>query len=282
MDGAAETMGTHAAGRDVHGPWRVLSDGPQSGPWNMALDEAVARAVGRGEAAPTLRFYAWSTPTVSLGRLQTARGAVDRAICAQRAVEIVRRPTGGRAVLHNAELTYSVCVPSGGLWGRLSVEESFRCISEALIAGLRRLGVVASLGPADGGRSVASQTGACFQVRRMPAVLVAGRKLIGSAQRRWDRVILQHGSLLLDLDLDLHQAVFPSWPRDDPGEGVTCLRSLVDGPPERREIERALVAGWAEALGVCGVPGALTSVEREAAEALVRTRYGNAAWTWRR
>jgi lipoate-protein ligase A len=248
----------------------------------MALDEAIARSVGQGKAIPTVRFYAWSAPTISLGCLQPASGVVERTVCAQRAVGIVRRPTGGRAVLHDAELTYSACVPLDGAWGRLSVEESFRRISEALIAGLRRLGVVACLGPVDEGRGVSGRSGACFQMRRMPAVLVSGRKLIGSAQRRWSGVILQHGSLLLDLDLDMHQAVFPSWPRDEPGKWVTCLKSLVDGVPARGDIERALLAGWTEVLGVCGVPGALGSTEQEEAEHLVLTRYGTAAWTWRR
>jgi lipoate-protein ligase A len=248
----------------------------------MALDEAIARTVGQGKAIPTVRFYTWSAPTISLGCLQPAGGAVERTACAQRAVGIVRRPTGGRAVLHDAELTYSVCLPLDSVWGRLSVEESFRRISEALIAGLRRLGVLACLGPSEGGRGVSGRSGACFQMPRMPAVLVSGRKLIGSAQRRWNGVILQHGSLLLDLDLEMHQAVLPSWPRDEPGKGVTCLKSLVEGIPALRDIERALLAGWTEVLGVCGVPGALSNVEQEEAERLVVTRYGTAAWTWRR
>jgi lipoate-protein ligase A len=167
------------------------------------------------------------------------------------------------------------------MWGRLSVEESFRHISEALVAGLRRLGIPASLGPAGGVRA-SGEVGACFQLPRMPAVLAAGRKLIGSAQRRWNRVMLQHGSLLLGLDLDMHRVVFPSWPRDDPGKGVTSVRSLLDGVPEREEIEQAFLEGWREVLGVCGVPGALAGTERDEAANLVATRYGTAAWTWRR
>jgi lipoate-protein ligase A len=280
--GSIETGGEPSTAGDVAALWRVLSHRPQTGPWNMALDEAVAQAVAQRSVAPTLRFYAWSRPTVSVGCLQPARDAVERTVCARRSVGIVRRPTGGRAVLHDAELTYCACVPSDGVWGRLSVEESFRRFSEALVAGLRRLGVVAALGPADSGRRTSDQGGACFQMPRMPAVLVSGRKLIGSAQRRWNGVILQHGSLLLDLDLEMHQAVFPSWPRDEPDRGVTCLRSLVGVVPERRHIERALLAGWTEGLGVFGVPGTLTRREREEAERLVTTRYGTPAWTWRR
>jgi lipoate-protein ligase A len=259
----------------------VLSHEAQDGPWNMAVDDAVARAVGAGQVPPTLRFYAWSEPTVSLGCLQPARGVVAQAVCDQRKVAIVRRPTGGRAVLHDAELTYSVCVPLDGLWGRWSVGESFRRIGEALVAGLRRLGIVASLGPTGGSRGASHRGEACFQVPRMPAVLASGRKLVGSAQRRWSGVILQHGSLLLDVDLDTHQAVFPSWPRDEPGAGVTCLKSLLEAVPPRGDIERALLAGWTEVLGVRGVVGALTCPEQREAEHLATTRYGTTAWTWR-
>ena len=98
-------------------PWRVLSHGPQDGAWNMALDEAIARAVGAGQVPATVRFYAWGAPTVSLGCLQATQGAIAPAACRERGVGVVRRPTGGRAVLHDDELTYSVCRASGGLLG---------------------------------------------------------------------------------------------------------------------------------------------------------------------
>lgn len=262
--------------------WRVLSHEPGAGAWNMALDEAIARAVGRGRVGPTLRYYMWDAPTVSLGCLQTADGAIERQVCSQRAVGVVRRPTGGRAVLHDAELTYSVCVPVDGGWGRMSVAQSFRRIGAALVAGLGRLGIIASLGSAEAAQGASAQLGACFQLPRMPAVLASGRKLIGSAQRRWDGVILQHGSLLLDVDFEMHRAVFPTWPGDEPGRGVTSLKSLLGDVPPRAEIERALSAGWSEVLGVSLVPGALMSGERHEAEQLVHSRYGTTGWTWGR
>ncbi len=262
--------------------WRVLSHGPDTGAWNMALDDAIAQAVGQGRVGPTLRYYTWDAPTVSLGCLQAAEGAIKGEVCRERAVRIVRRPTGGRAVLHDAELTYSACVRVDGGWGGLSVGESFRRIGAALVAGLRRLGIIASLGSAECTGDRPGQVGACFQLPRMPAVLVSGRKLIGSAQRRWHGAILQHGSLLLDVDLEMQQAVFPSWPRDEPDRGVTCVKSLLGHVPPRAEIERALLVGWTEVLGVRGVPGALTREERQEAEQLVSARYGTIEWTWRR
>ncbi len=262
--------------------WRVLSHGAQDGARNMALDEAIARAVEAGTVAPTVRFYAWNAPTVSLGCLQAAREAVEREACERLGVRIVRRPTGGRAVLHDDELTYSVCVPLDRSWAGLSVGESFRRIGEGLVAGLRRLGVTATLAKAGAALAGPAQAGACFQTPRMPAVLAAGKKLVGSAQRRSGGAILQHGSLLLGVDLGLHQAVFPSWPREDPGKGVTWLKALLEKIPPRFAIERALMDGWAAALNVRAVPGELTAVERHEAEQLALTRYGTPAWTWRR
>jgi lipoyl(octanoyl) transferase len=279
---AARECGAGAVDSAPAQTWRVLSHGPDTGARNMALDEAVARAVEARQVLPTIRFYAWAAPTVSLGWLQAAQGAVEHATCGQRHVGVVRRPTGGRAVLHDDELTYCVCVPRDGRWGRVSVGDSFRLIGEGLVAGLRRLGIAAELGQANAVHRGPGHGEACFQLPRMPAVLVAGKKLVGSAQRRWDGAILQHGSLLLDADLEMHQAIFPGWPRDEPGACMTSLRSLLRKVPPRAELERALVEGWVEVLGITGVAGELTPREGHTAEHLVATQYGRVSWTWRR
>jgi lipoyl(octanoyl) transferase len=262
--------------------WRVLSDVPRDGPWNMAVDEAIALAVEAGQVAPTIRFYVWETPTVSLGCLQTAQRAVERAACERLGVKVVRRPTGGRAVLHDDELTYSVCVPLDRSWAGLSVGDSFCRIAEGLLMGLRRLGIAATLGAAGDAPSGSGGAEACFLMPRMPAVLVAGKKLIGSAQRRFGGAILQHGSLLLGANLAMHQAVFPGWPREDPGGGVTWLKALLPEVPTRPAIERAVMDGWEAALNIRAMLGELTTSEHRDAERLVAARYGTPAWTWRR
>ncbi len=262
--------------------WRVLQDGPADGPWNMAVDEALARAVGDGLAPATLRFYGWSAPTVSLGYLQRTRGGVDMAACRRHGIGLVRRITGGRAVLHAAEITYSVVLPLQAPWRSLPVPQLFARICSGLIAGLRRLGVEAVLGESAGSPERGPEGGACFLLRRMPAIVVGGRKLVGSAQRRWDRVLLQHGSLLLDFDPRLHQAIFPDWPRGDPDAGVTTLAALLGGLPPMGELLSTLRAGWAEALGVPCIPGELLAVERRRADELVHARYGSNSWTFRR
>lgn len=248
----------------------------------MAVDEAMARAVGEGRAPPTLRFYTWIVPTVSLGYLQRVPGGVDQEACRRQGIPLVRRPTGGRAVLHAGELTYSVAIPLDGLWRRLSVPEAFALVSRGLIAGLRRLGVEAAVGEAGTESSEGRASGVCFLMRRMPAVLVGGRKLIGSAQRRWERSVLQHGSLLLEFDPVLHQAVFPAWPRAHPTTGVTCLRALLGKLPPITHLVDSLAAGWREVFTTPCASGELSLAEHREARDLTRLRYGSAAWTFQR
>ena len=262
--------------------WRLIQNGPGDGAWNMALDEAIVGAVGQGRVPPTLRFYTWSRPTLSLGFLQRTPGGVDLAECDRRDIPVVRRVTGGRAVLHAEELTYSVALPLQGPWRRLSVSETFALVGRGLIAGLRRLGVAAAVAEAGIQSGNDRKTGACFLLRRMPAVLVGGRKLIGSAQRRWERGVLQHGSLLLGFDPGLHHLVFPAWPRTEAEAGVTCLRALLGDLPPLAELMAALAGGWAETLDASWVVQNLTPTEGSQASDLVRLRYASPAWTFQR
>jgi lipoate-protein ligase A len=262
--------------------WRLLHDGPADGPWNMAVDEAMARAVGDDQAPPTLRFYAWGTPSVSFGYLQRTPGDVDLAACRRHGIGLVRRITGGRAVLHHHELTYSAAVPLQGPWRSLSVPEVFARIGCGLMAGLELLGVKARLAESRTPSARGPSGGACFLQPQLPAILVAGRKLVGSAQRRWDRSLLQHGSILLDFDHDLHRLVFPAWPQDDSAAPVTSLRHLLGTLPLIGDLALALSLGWCEALGGSCVPGKLLPSERQAAESLALERYGDPAWTFQR
>jgi lipoate-protein ligase A len=260
--------------------WRLLDDGPNDGAWNMAADEAVAEAVGRGEVLPTLRFYGWERPTISLGALQRFPGGVDLAACRQHEVPLVRRISGGRAVLHAAELTYSVSVPRTGLW-RGPVPAVFRYLCEGLVAGLARLGIHTALGDAAPPRD-GPAPGACFLIRQAPAILAGGRKLVGSAQYRSDRAVLQQGSLLLDFDPALHLALFPSWPRQHPAAGICSVRALLGRIPSRAELVGALHEGWQARFGPVGAREVLTAPEGALAASLVRGRYGTEAWTRRR
>ena len=185
--------------------WRLVDSGapPRRGADNMAIDRALVEGVEAG-GPPTLRLYYWDPPCLSLGRNQLAAGIYDEAAAAARGIDIVRRPTGGRAVLHDREVTYSVVVPVGVLG---SPRATYAAINRALVAGLRRLGVVGELqgegegeGEGTGAEATALGPNPCFDGAAPGEVVAEGRKLIGSAQRREGSVLLQHGSLLLDGD----------------------------------------------------------------------------------
>jgi lipoyl(octanoyl) transferase len=179
------------------GRWRFLDSGAADGATNMAVDAALLdHARGTGEA--TLRVYAWSRPTVSFGRHERARPGFAPDRLAAEGIDAVRRPTGGRALLHHREVTYSVTAPAGAM----SLAESYRAINALLLAALRRLGVPAEEAPRSG-RPLRPDGAACFAEPAPGELTVAGAKLVGSAQLREEGALLQHGSILLADDQTL-------------------------------------------------------------------------------
>ena len=175
--------------------WRFLLSPPATGAENMALDEALM-AHARSTGGWTLRVYEWSAPTISFGRNQTARGRYDLERIGSKGLAVVRRPTGGRAILHNREITYSVTAPveSAG-----DLRESYDRINGIVLEGLRSLGVHASLAE---GKTRAPSLGMapCFNEPSAGELILGGRKLAGSAQWRADGALLQHGSILIEDD----------------------------------------------------------------------------------
>ena len=258
--------------------WRLLDTPPAPGAWNMGVDEALADAVRAG-GAPVLRFYRWSPACLSLGRNQPARGRYDEARIAARGLDVVRRPTGGRAVLHDRELTYSVALPDGLLG---SPRQAYAALNRALVAGLRRLGADAALQGDTGRRAPAPSLAPCFAEPVEGEVVAAGLKLVGSAQRRVEGVLLQHGSLPLEDDQSLIRELLLD--RDgtsddaDPGAPAS-LAALLGRIPAWDEITAALAAGWEEALGVRLRADVLSADEGERARAHAE-RYASPAWTW--
>lgn len=255
--------------------WRWVDTPPASGAWNMAVDEALAEGVRDG-GDPVVRVYRWAPPCLSLGRNQPARGRYDEAALAAAGIEVVRRPTGGRAVLHHRELTYAAVLPDGALG---SPRQAYAAINRAIVSGLRRLGVDARLQPA-GGPVARPSLAPCFDTPAEGEVTAGGRKLVGSAQRRAGRVLLQHGSLpLRDDQSSVRRFLAAPSPPEDAGPPPAALGDLLGREPPWEELSDALRAGWAEALGVSPVPSALTAAERGAAEAL-QARFRDPAWTW--
>ncbi|HYJ79586.1 MAG TPA: lipoate--protein ligase family protein [Longimicrobiaceae bacterium] len=258
----------------AHAPrWRLLDTPPAPGAWNMAVDEALAETVRRG-GVPVLRLYRWRPACLSLGRHQPARGRYDTAALAARGIEVVRRPTGGRAVLHHRELTYSVAAP-GALLGELRT--AYATINRALVAGLRRLGVDAGLQGVTGASAPKPSLTPCFDLPVEGEVVAQGRKLVGSAQQRSGGVLLQHGSLLLEDDQSAVPGLLLAGGTVAPAPA--SLAALLGRVPGWEELAGALAAGWEEALGVELRREALTADEEERAAALAE-RYAAPAWTW--
>ena len=253
----------------------ILSD-PAPGAWNMALDEALMDAVREG-AEPVLRFYRWQPACLSLGRNQPAAGFYDRDEIARRGLGVVRRPTGGRAVVHARELTYSVIVPDRSLGGP---RESYAAINGALVAGLRELGVAATLQAPTEYRAPVPSTNPCFLQPAQGEVVLAGRKLIGSAQLSQRGVLLQHGSLLLQDDQALlrHLERAPRPGREPP---PAVLADHCHPLPTWEALTAALVLGWSRTFGAAPRPSDPTGTELALARRYA-TRHEDLEWIWRR
>ncbi len=182
-------------------PWRLIIDTePRSGPVNMALDQAVAEAVAAGDSLPTLRIYGWKPPAVSLGRHQHV-AEVDLVAIDARGYEVVRRPTGGRAILHMDELTYSVAAPASEPRVSGGVMDAYLRLSNALVEGLQNLGLREAAKAPGNVRAGSDVSAACFEAPSAYEITAGGRKLMGSAQSRRAGYVLQHGSLPLTGDI---------------------------------------------------------------------------------
>ena len=263
-------------GGNRQGHWRFFPDGPRDGPTNMAIDEVLALGCARGWSPPSLRLYRWTVPTVSLGYNQPIHGEIDLHACRERGVPVVRRPTGGRALLHHQELTYSLVLPIPR--GSRGVLEDYRWISHCLLLSLRRLGVTATL--SRGNRTQGEAGGLCFISSSRYELTVDGRKLIGSAQRRWGGTLLQQGSLLIEIDHGAWITLFPQ--ARDLELRATALTCILGRSPSWEELVKAMHEGFEEGARVELEPGGLTAREETMVRELVVERYATTEWTTRR
>jgi len=269
--------------------WRLLIDGVADGATNMAIDEAIAEATVAGYALPTLRFYGWQSPCLSLGRNQPFVEA-DATRCAARAYDIVRRPTGGRAILHSDELTYSVAGPANEPRLNGGVLEVYHRLSAGLLDGLRRLGmgIEAQETPAEN-RAGADISAACFDVPSAHEITVRGRKLVGSAQCRRAGCVLQHGSLPLrgDVARIVDCLAFADEAEREALRDTLRQRAITVAEVLGQEVSfsaaaSALAEGFAAALCLTLIPGEPSTWERARAAELRETKYATADWTERR
>ncbi len=269
--------------------WRLLlEDEPRSGSANMAVDEALAEAVAAGDSLPTLRFYRWQPAAVSLGRHQPVAD-VDGARLAERGYELVRRTTGGRAILHTDELTYSVTAPLDDPRMAGGVMDAYLLMSNGLLTGLEGVGLAAQKAAGDV-RAGPDVSAVCFEVPSAYEITAGGRKLMGSAQSRRKGYVLQHGSLPLTGDitrlvdvLALHPAEIDALRAHLAERACTLAQALqvLDDSPQLdfRIVAGCMAAGLAETLNVRWQPGVLSAGENRRAAELLRTRYTDPAWT---
>lgn len=257
--------------------WRLLVTGPADGATNMAIDEVLWRGRRAGTSPPTLRFFAWAPPTVSLGYGQSLAHEVDEAVCRALGVGLVRRPTGGSAIYHDGperELTYSVAATTGDLGIGGDLLASYLWIARALARGLAALGVPVEI--VERRREYGPVPAFCFARSGIYELELSGRKIVGSAQRRTGRSFLQHGSILLGFDAERVAAIFPA--TRDPGATVATLEQALGRRPEWDACAAALAAAFEAEHGLALRPGGLTADEARHVEALTREKYATEAW----
>lgn len=253
----------------------------------MATDAAILDAVGRENVPPTLRLYAWEPFCLSLGYGQRYR-EVDAEHIAARGWQIVRRPTGGQAILHGDELTYSVALPMGHPLTTGDVVESYRKISTALLRALTYLGLQPR---ADKGVSISREAKGpvCFEVPSHYEVTVGGRKLVGSAQVRKKAGLLQHGTLPLygDIARICDALCYENEAERDAAKAQVRYRALtlfdaLDEMISWEQAANAIIRGFSEQFELDLQPGELTADEIQKQDEFEREVYGTDAWTQKR
>lgn len=266
-------------------PWREASAAE-----NMAVDEAIYLQYLQGCSPITLRYYGWRPAAVSIGYSQDPKKEIDLAACAQRRISWVRRPTGGRSVFHDHEITYSlVAGEAQGFTGPLL--QDYLKVAEGFKAGFSLLGVEVCLvdrkktkqrWSGAGDQSAQPYSAVCFASSSWYEIEAGGKKFVGSAQLRKEKGFLQHGSILLSFSPETLLTLLGQNVNERLIKGlqsrVTSLSEVMRGYPERETILSALTSGLGRSLGVEWTPGELTAEELKLAEKLKAEKYLNPEW----
>jgi len=253
--------------------WRLIVDGNLRGARNMARDAAILEAVAAGESAPTLRLYGWTPPCLTLGKHQ-GTDVADLEFCRAEGVDVARRPTGGRALLHHLELTYAVIAPLGTAVLPSRLQEAYRSICSAFVGACLELGISAELTGGEVNLRLPDPTSAvpCFEAPAEGEVVVAGRKLIGSAMRAHAGCILQHGAILLDWDGRLQAGAMGLDDDTALRRHVTTFSAELGRPVARAEVEPVVAAAIADRLAVHFATGSISAAEAGREDELVDDR----------
>ena len=268
--------------------WRLLITKPANGAWNMAVDEAILECISQGLSQPTLRLYAWDPPCLSLGYAQPYSD-IDLARVTDLGWDIVRRPTGGRAIVHADELTYSVIASQTEPRVKGGVLESYQRLSDALLEALRLLEI-----PARADKEYELPTGSdpkgaiCFEIPSKYEITLGQKKLIGSAQARRKQVVLQHGSLPLSGDLTriVHVLHYDNDVQRQEAarrllERATTVQAYLRKVISWETASQAVKKGFENTLNLSFDASPLSPIELQRVEALLRNKHANPDWVER-
>lgn len=250
--------------------WRLLFTGHKDAHLNMALDESIMVHVGEGASPPTIRLYGWSPPAVSIGYFQGLEEEVNLEMCKNLGVDYVRRITGGGAVFHEHEVTYSISIPEISPSIPHNILESYKVICQGIIHGLSELGIVAEFVP-------------------LNDIIVNSKKISGSAQTRRNHTILQHGTVLIDTDVEKMFSLLrvPSEKIKDKlikdvKERVTSINSILSKEVSFEDVCSALARGFERSFNIEMEKGELKETEISLANEIKKARYSNPIWNQRR
>lgn len=273
--------------------WYFINSGPCSPSYNMALDEALLDWHSEGLIPPVVRFYEWNPATLSIGYFQSVEKEIDMEAVEHLGLGFVRRPTGGRGVLHEHELTYSVIVSESYPDMPATVTEAYRVISEGLLLGFQNLGLEAYFSIPDTVEKKQDlkkpKTAVCFDTPSWYELVVEGKKVAGSAQTRQKGVILQHGAILLDLDEEKLIQTFKfssdevrKRVKNSLSQKAVAINKLIQKPVTVDECKVAFRKGFEDALHIDLVEFTLTEEQENYVKVLENRRYANDEWNYKK
>jgi lipoyl(octanoyl) transferase len=254
--------------------WRLILHGGHPAADNMAIDEAILTAYAEGKVPPTVRLYSWTGPAISLGYHQALeRSRLDLDYCRDAGIELVRRSTGGRAVLHGHDLTFSVCVDDARIPAEYrGVTGSHVWLMRGIVAGFARLGIVAEIGPLNQSNTDSQSNTDCFaHVAECDVRTPDGAKVAGAAQVRRSGVFLEQGSI---------PHTIPSVDYGRIYGGIRVSQEYVLDAISRQTVDQAMIEGFAESLGIAFEIWDLTAYETDLYRELAKGKYASADWTY--
>lgn len=250
--------------------FRLLRTGFNNAWFNMGLDEAILGSVAEGKSLPALRLYGWKPAAISIGYFQGMREEIDVEACASQGVDIVRRITGGGAVFHDCEFTYSLAIPEGHRLAPRSIQDSYHLLCDGIVQGLARLGIRAEFAPIND-------------------IVSGGKKVSGNAQTRKRGCLLQHGTILLEVDVEKMFSLLKV-PKEkalgkmieDVKARVTSVSALLGRPVGFEEAEAAILAGFVSSLGIECIREEASAQELRTAQSLAKDRFSTPEWLFKR